>query len=115
MTARSLVEGLYGITPKALDHQLLIRPGFPKHWDNASIVLLDIDFSFTRKGQTDQYLIQNKFAAKMDLLLKLPAEAAEIVSVLVNGKPSKWVLQYCHSMEKTSQFTCDSRAKNGNG
>ncbi|HQR92777.1 MAG: hypothetical protein B7Y15_12145 [Bacteroidetes bacterium 24-39-8] len=91
MTARSLVEGLYGITPKALDHQLLIRPGFPKQWDKASIVLPDIDFSFTRNGLTDQYLIQNKFVAKMDLLLKLPAEAAEIVSVLVNGKPSKWI------------------------
>ncbi len=73
MTARSLVEGLYGITPKALDHQLLIRPGFPKHWDNASIVLPDIDFSFTRKGQTDQYLLQNEFAAKLDALCRSPA------------------------------------------
>jgi hypothetical protein len=90
MTARSLVEGLYGIKPKALDGQLLITPGFPKQWNQASISLPDIDFSFTRKSQTDQYLIQNKFPSAMDLLLKIPAQASEILSVQVNGKNSVW-------------------------
>ena len=90
MTARSLVEGLYGITPKALDKQLFIKPGFPKQWNQASIALPDIDFSFIRKAQTDLYQIQNKFVAKMDLLLKLPAQASKILSVQVNGKNSTW-------------------------
>lgn len=92
MTARSLVEGLYGINPKALDHQLLIKPGFPKQWNQASIALPDIDFSFSRKAKTDQYQIQNKFVAKMDLLLKLPVQASEIEKVLVNGKPGVWAI-----------------------
>jgi hypothetical protein len=42
MTARSLVEGLFGIQPNAIKNELIIKPGFPADWNNASIQLPDI-------------------------------------------------------------------------
>ena len=37
ISSRTLIQGLFGIIPQALDGKCIIRPGFPKEWDHASI------------------------------------------------------------------------------
>ncbi|MEO6523383.1 MAG: DUF4450 domain-containing protein [Mucilaginibacter sp.] len=90
MAGRSLVEGLFGIHPDALNGKLLIKPGFPMAWDHASIHTPDIQFDFKRTGNTDTYTIVSSFPKAMDLVLQLKAKTASIKSVTVNGKPAKW-------------------------
>lgn len=90
MTARSLVEGLFGILPNALKGELVIRPGFSRSWNHASINLPDIAIDFKRKGKEDVYTIVPAFAKKMHLTLSLKANGTKIQSIMVNGKKAGW-------------------------
>lgn len=88
MAARSLTEGLFGIVPDALHGQTLIKPGFPKEWNNASIKTPDINFSFTRKGDVTSYTIQH--AKTTSIRLRVQALKVDIAYVKVNGKNVVW-------------------------
>jgi hypothetical protein len=90
MTARSLVEGLFGILPNALKGELVIKPGFPAGWDHATISIPDISVDFKRKGKEDTYTIVPGFVKKMQLKLLLKVNAANVQSISVNGKKSVW-------------------------
>jgi hypothetical protein len=91
MAARSLVEGLFGIHPDALHDTLLIQPGWPLAWEQASLHIPDIQIDYTRKGGEDHYLIVPSFMRKMNLALCLRARTTAVRSVMVNGRPVKWV------------------------
>ncbi|HJS54021.1 MAG TPA: DUF4450 domain-containing protein, partial [Chitinophagaceae bacterium] len=91
MTARTLVEGLFGIQPDALSKQMIIQPGFPVAWDHASIETPDISFNFTRNGDQETYTIKQNTYRQLDLKLIIPAWKDNIGEVLVNEKPVKWV------------------------
>ena len=90
MTARTLVEGLFGIQPDALNKRLLIQPGFPAAWSNAAIQTPDIDFDFVRTGDKEVYTIRQNTYKHLNLQLILPALKDNIAEVMVNGKPAKW-------------------------
>lgn len=90
MAARSLVEGLFGIVPNALEGTLTIRPGLPAAWEYASLATPDVAFDFKRKDQTDYYTITPSFNKTWQLKLKIKARAESIKTVLVNGKKASW-------------------------
>jgi Domain of unknown function (DUF4450)/Bacterial alpha-L-rhamnosidase 6 hairpin glycosidase domain len=90
MTGRSLVEGLFGILPDALKGELVIKPGFPAAWNNASINIPDIAIDFKRKGKEDVYTIIPAFEKKMRLRLLVKANGSGVQSVLINGKKVAW-------------------------
>ena len=90
MTARSLVEGLFGIRPNALKQELVIEPGFPAGWDHASLATPDIQFDFVRKQKQDNYSIQSSLDKKLKLSLIIPVNGAVIRSLTVNGKKAIW-------------------------
>jgi len=88
--ARAVVEGLFGIRPDALAGELLIRPGWPTHWQHARIRHPDFDFAFERTGLTEKYAVQLRFGQPLTLRLHAPALRDQINSVTVNGKSAKW-------------------------
>jgi hypothetical protein len=90
MTARSLVEGLFGILPNALKGELVIKPGFPVEWNKASISLPDISVDFRRAGKEDTYTIIPAFTKKLALKLFAKANGTGIKSVTLNGKNVAW-------------------------
>ena len=90
MTARSLVEGLFGILPNALKGELIIKPGFPASWNSATISIPDISIDFKRNGKEDLYTIFPRFTKKMNLKLVLKANGSKITGVTVNGKNVVW-------------------------
>jgi Domain of unknown function (DUF4450)/Glycosyl-hydrolase family 116, catalytic region len=90
MTARSLVEGLFGINPNALKDELTIKPGFPAEWKNASIATPDIAFDFKRNGKEDSYTIVPTFPKAMRLKLLLQVNGTAVKSLFVNGKKVGW-------------------------
>lgn len=90
--SRTLVQGLFGILPDAMNNKLQIRPGFPQEWKKASISMNDVDFEFKRDGEKDFYIINNKFNKKLSLELLLNAYKENIQTILVNGKKQKWNL-----------------------
>ena len=90
MTARSLIQGLFGILPDALNNTLVIRPGFPQGWNHASLSTPDLKFSFIRKGQKDIYTIRPLIDKKLSLRLILRANGSRIKSVILNNKKIPW-------------------------
>ncbi|MFT3981953.1 MAG: DUF4450 domain-containing protein [Ferruginibacter sp.] len=90
MAARSLVQGLFGILPDALNNRLLIRPGFPAAWKNASLETPDIRFDFKRNGSRDEYTITAAFHKNIALQLQLKANGSNIKGILVNGRNTAW-------------------------
>lgn len=90
MAGRTLVEGLFGVLPDALNNRLLIKPGLPKQWNHASLSTPDLQFAFKRNGLTDEYNIQPKFTKQLNLELILPAYREFVESVKVNGKNVNW-------------------------
>ncbi|MEO6231014.1 MAG: DUF4450 domain-containing protein [Ferruginibacter sp.] len=91
MTARSLVEGLFGIHPDALQNELTISPGIPMKWNEASLQTPDIKFDFKRTGNKDVYTINNALKSCRKLTLKIKAVTENIQSITVNDKPVKWL------------------------
>ncbi len=90
MAARSLVEGLFGIRPDALNDTLHIRPGLPSAWNNASVKLPDVSVDFHREGLKDVYTVGSSFHKNMNLSLEIPARSVAVRTVTVNGKPAAW-------------------------
>ncbi|HSC37333.1 MAG TPA: DUF4450 domain-containing protein, partial [Chitinophagaceae bacterium] len=89
-TARSLVEGLFGIAPDALHDTLTIRPGLPLAWKYASLHIPDLSFDYKQTGLTDRYTIRPLFSKPMQLKLQLRARMDVLATVTVNGKKAAW-------------------------
>ncbi|MEO7531177.1 MAG: DUF4450 domain-containing protein, partial [Sediminibacterium sp.] len=71
MVSRSLIQGLFGILPDALHGQLTIKPGFPNSWNHASLQTPDLNVSFKRNGQRDNYTIVPSFPKKLRLKMSV--------------------------------------------
>lgn len=70
ISSRALIEGLYGITPDALNGRCVIRPGFPAEWDNASIHTPYLDYSFKREDGKEIYTIRQRFAHPLQIVIR---------------------------------------------
>lgn len=90
ITSRTLIQGLYGVSPDALNGKLVIRPGFPMAWDKASMSMADLAYEFLRKGDMDIYNVTQRFKEPLALTLQVNAVKDKIRLVKVNGKAVKW-------------------------
>jgi hypothetical protein len=90
INSRTLVEGLFGIVPDALNKTLVIRPGLPQEWDHANLNIPDLSFSFKRKGLVDTYDLLPRFATRLALKMRLKVRNSQLKSAKVNGKVVKW-------------------------
>lgn len=48
ITARTLVQGLFGVQPDLLNNRVVLRPGFPKSWIGKEVALSTADFNYGR-------------------------------------------------------------------
>jgi len=90
VTARAVIQGLFGILPDALRHKMVIKPGFPEAWDHASLTTPDLAFSYQQKGTADSYEVKLRFPVPMAPELHLPVRYSGVKEVLVNGKKAAW-------------------------
>lgn len=90
IVSRAIVQGLYGISPDALNGKLVIRPGFPVTWDKASMSMSDLGYEFVREGDMDIYNVTQRFKEPLSVQLQVNALRDKIRSVKVNGKNVKW-------------------------
>lgn len=90
ITARALVEGLFGVRPDRITGELLIQPGFPASWNHASIQHPDLSFAFKRDGLTESFAVDQRFRKPIALRLRIPAFRDSIAKATVNGAPGGW-------------------------
>ena len=90
MAARTLVEGLYGLRPDALNGVLAVHPGLPDEWAEASLEIPDLSFRFERSGKTGRYVITSSLPKALKLQLRVKARSGGIRSARVNGEAAAW-------------------------
>ena len=70
ISARTLLQGLFGIQPNALYGECIIRPGMPQQWDSASVHTPYIDYEFRRQNGYDVYDITQHFAQPLQIVFR---------------------------------------------
>ncbi|MBC8876271.1 MAG: DUF4450 domain-containing protein [Planctomycetes bacterium] len=90
MFGRTLVEGLFGITPDALASELLIRPGLPEEWNSASIDTPDVGYTYAYNDGVESFDVRSRFGRPMRLRLQVPARAVGVAEVTAGGQQAEW-------------------------
>lgn len=70
VSARALIQGLFGIVPQALDGLCILRPGFPADWDEVSIRTPYLSYSFRRENGKDIYEIHQNFKQPLKIIFR---------------------------------------------
>lgn len=70
ISSRTLIEGLYGITPDALNGRCIIRPGFPSEWNRASIHTPYLDYAFKRENGKEIYTVKQNFKRPLQIVIR---------------------------------------------
>lgn len=90
VTARALVEGLFGLRPDALAGTMTIRPGFPAAWDHASISHPAFAYDFRRAASEDRWILKPGDRRFKAVTLRLPAPRDGVAGVEIEGVKAVW-------------------------
>ena len=85
ISARTLLQGLFGIQPRALFGDCVLQPGFPESWDSASVHTPYIDYSFRRNGNYLVFDISQRFAQPLKIVLRLNLGLGQYLDVQGNA------------------------------
>ncbi|MDD2602232.1 MAG: DUF4450 domain-containing protein [Prevotella sp.] len=85
IASRALIQGLFGITPQALDGRCIIRPGFPAAWDSASIHTPYLDYSFKRVGGKEVFEVNQRFAQPLQIVIRRNLGEGKYIDVVGNA------------------------------
>ncbi len=85
ITARAVVEGLFGVLPDMLRGTLTVRLGFPSEWNEARLVHPEIEIEWRRDGLHETLAITSRLPQPVALTLVLPARTTSDPVVLSNG------------------------------
>jgi hypothetical protein len=86
ISARALVEGLFGVQPDLIASEVRLRPGFPNAWDHASLKHKDFDFAWKRDGMRETYSFDSRLAKVVPLRMRVPARTTSLPAVTIGGK-----------------------------
>ena len=70
ISARTLLQGLFGIQPEALYGRCVVRPGFPASWDSASVHTPYMDYTYRREGTEAVYEVTQRFRQPLKVVLR---------------------------------------------
>lgn len=70
ISARTLIQGLFGIVPDALHGRCVIHPGFPSSWDSASVKTPYIIYAFKQENGKIVYDITQDFSRPLKIVIR---------------------------------------------
>ena len=70
ISSRTLLQGLFGIIPQALDGRCIIRPGFPAEWDSVSVSTPYLSYIYTRKGGRASFRVTQNFRQPLQIIVR---------------------------------------------
>lgn len=92
VSARAVIQGLFGILPDAIHGKVKVSPGFPSNWNHAYLKTPDLDFKFQQSKLEDNYTLTLRFPKPLAPILCVPVRFSEIEEVMVNNQPIAWRL-----------------------
>lgn len=106
ITAKAVVQGLFGISPDALWNRCFIRPGFPAEWDSASVKTPYIEYSFKRIGNKEIYDIKQNFIQPLQIIVRQNTGNGQYKeTALTNNRHQRVVLDRVDSSDCTENET----------
>ena len=81
ISARAIVNGLFGIRPDALFGECVIQHAFPVDWDHASISTPYINYTFRREGNRLVYDVTQHFAQPLTIILRIPTGSGQFTEI----------------------------------
>lgn len=70
ISARTLLQGLFGIVPDALNGRCIIHPGFPAAWDSVTVTTPYITYKYKREGNKEIYEITQNFNQPLQMVVR---------------------------------------------
>jgi hypothetical protein len=70
ISSRTLLQGLFGIIPQALDGKCIIRPGFPAKWESASVKTPYLSYKYTCKNGKVRVEITQNFRQPLQIIFR---------------------------------------------
>ena len=70
ISSRTLLQGLFGIVPQALDGQCILRPAFPRDWDSVTVETPYLSYKYMREGDKDIYTIHQRFSRPLKIVFR---------------------------------------------
>ena len=70
ISSRTLLQGLFGIIPQALDGKCIIRPGFPAKWESASVKTPYLSYKYTRQNGKVRVEITQNFRQPLQIIFR---------------------------------------------
>ncbi len=70
ISSRTLLQGLFGIVPQALDGRCIIRPSFPSEWDSVAVKTPYLSYVYTRKNGVERYDITQDFRQPLKIVVR---------------------------------------------
>ena len=69
IASRTLIQGLFGVCPDAINGRCVIRPGFPEAWDSVSLKTPYLEYKYTRKDGKERYEITQHFRQPLTIIV----------------------------------------------
>jgi hypothetical protein len=85
VTARALVEGLFGIRPDALNGVIDIKPGWPTDWPHASLRTPTLELSYQLIEHRAKFAFASRIPGLRKTHLRLPMLHESVQRITVNG------------------------------
>ncbi len=85
ISARAIIQGLFGIVPQALDGQCIIRPGFPLAWDSVSVATPYLSYRYERRGDSATIALTQRFSQPLRMVVRINGECGAYTDYYGNG------------------------------
>lgn len=81
ISSRTLLQGLFGIIPDALNGQCIIRPGFPHDWDEVEVKTPYLQYKYKRENGKARFEITQNFAQPLKMVVRRNLGSAVVCDI----------------------------------
>ncbi len=71
ISSRTLLQGLFGIVPDALNGKCVVRPGFPAEWDSASVSTPYISYKYKWENHQAKFEVTQNFTRPLQIVIRV--------------------------------------------
>ena len=82
ISSRTLIQGLFGVVPDALNGRCVIRPGFPSKWKHALLRTPYIEYVYSQKDGKDVYEVTQHFAQPLQIVIRQNVGNGRYVNII---------------------------------
>lgn len=115
ISARAIVQGVFGIVPQALDGKCFIRPGFPLQWDSVEVRTPYLSYKYKRVGDEAVFDIEQHFTRPLQIVVRMNTDKGEYIDYVQDSSttmqvkvkiPSKSVSEIANEVDRPKKISC---------